>query len=370
MLMPKGRKLEAMKVVQNGTPLYMTTITAKDLPGLTKVDAWTPTNNAGYQRIPIQSRFKNIAKYLMGKEGAKPILPQAVVLNYRQDAGELKFTPANGNFGTLEVPEGAILYEVDGQHRLGGLRYAAEQDAKYADYSLPMVITDGLPRLDEAVLFFVVNTEQKRVPTDLAQRIIEQEMGDENLRIQIVAHGKDWIPKGTKVVDNMVMTAGNPWYGKIGIPGTKLAGVLMKQVSFVTSLKGLLSGTFYGTLDSDDISQLLIRYWQALETVYPEAFADPDEYVIQKTVGVFPLHAIASDIFERVRNASGKITKDGILEVLKQMNKNLEGPYGSGSQFWHGKDGEAGKYAGAKGFRILTDILRQALPAMKMAKVV
>lgn len=367
------KRFPAIKFQQGETRMYITYLRARDvLDGLTQVDAWSPTNKQGYQRMPVQTRFRKIARYVMGKEGhPRPILPQAIVLNVRdEDQKRLKFKDSEGDgLGLLEVSHEVTFWEVDGQHRLGGLRYAVGEDPKFADYPIPVVITEGLSRLNEAVLFHVINTTQKRVPTDLSQRFIETKMGDEAMRLQVIAKGEDWIPKGTKVVDTLVTTPGNPWYGKIGIPGTRLSGILMKQVSFVTSLKPILT-SMYGSLEPEDVAQLLIRYWQALEAIYPEAFREPGEYVIQKTVGVFPLHAIAPQVFDMVRTANTKITKDGILEVLHGLAHNLDKGYEAGSAFWHSKEGEAGKYAGAKGFRILTEILKENMPELKKLKVV
>jgi len=353
--------------------MYLTRLRAGDfLDGLTKVDAWSPANKQGYQRMPVESRFKKIARYVTGKEGhPKPVLPQAVVLNARpEDSKKLRFVGSDDGVGTLEIPPDVLLWEVDGQHRLGGLRYAMSENPQLADYPIPVVITEGLPRLDEAVLFFVINTTQKRVPTDLAQRLIEQQMGDEDLRLQIVAEGKDWIPKATRIVDALVNTPGHPWSGKIGIPGIKVPGILIKQVSFVTSLKPVLNSGLYASVPPDDVAQLLIRFWQALREVYPDAFDSPDEYVIQKTVGVFPLHTIAPTVFDMVRTTNGRITKDAMAEVLKSLEGNLSQDYESGSDFWHGKDGEAGKYAGAKGFRLLAEILKEHMPDLKKLQLV
>lgn len=362
-------ELPALRVQQAGTTLYLTYLTAGDLSaGLTKVDAWSPSNMGGYQRMPVKARFRKIARYAMGKEGGRPILPQAIVLNVRE-VGVLQFEDSATGLGRLRIPSEAVLWEVDGQHRLGGLRYAVEQDPTFKDYAVPVVITEGLSRLEEAVLFFVINTTQKRVPTDLAQRIIEQEMGDEVLKLKLVAEGKDWIPRGTKIVDILLRTPGHPWYGKIGIPGTKLAGVQIKQVSFVTSLKPILTQSIYGSLEAEEIAQLLIRYWQALEEVYQEAFREPEEHVIQKTVGVFPLHMIAPQVFDMVRSEKTRITKDGIVEVIRALDRNLSEKYEGGSVFWHAKEGEAGKYAGAKGFRIIAEILRESLPEAKKISV-
>ena len=361
-------KVPAIKVQQADTVLYLTFLRAKDvINGLSEVDAWSPSNRSGYQRMPTQARFRKIARYVMGKEGSRPILLQAVVLNLREPGSHLKFTTTeDGPFGTLEIKDDQKLWEVDGQHRLGGLRVAVEENPCLGEYPVPVVITEGLSRLEEAVLFFVVNTNQKRVPTDLAQRLIEQQMKDPALKLKILAEGKDWIPRAVRVVDAMLAIPGHPWEGKIGIPGTKTAGALTKQVSFVSSMKPLLS-SLYGSpsVDPEEIAQMLIRYWQAIEAVYPEAFADPEEYGIQKTGGIFPLHAIAPEVFDMVRTRHGKITKDGLEEVISELDKNLAKDYPGGSDFWHREDGEAAKYGSQKGFRMLADIFREHLPKTK-----
>jgi len=365
-------KLPAIRIEQAGTPLYITILKAGELvDGITRVDAWSPSNKSGYQRMPTEARFRKIARYVQGKEGGRSVLPQAVVLNYRNGDSKLKFKAIeDGLLGTLEIAADQVLWEVDGQHRLGGLRRALAEAPELAEYKIPIVVVDGLSRIDEAYLFFVINTTQKRVPTDLAQRLIEQQMGDQDLRFQIVTGGKDWIPKGVKVVDAMLATPDHPWYGKIGIPGIKVAGILTKQVSFVTSLKPILTTPPYTSVEPQDLSQILIRYWQAIKEIYPEAFEDPDEHVIQKTAGIFPLHSIAPEIFDMVRTKHGRITKDGVLEILKELDKNLARNYGGGSTFWHNEDGEAAKYGGQKGFRMLTEILRDHLPTAKRAQFV
>jgi len=364
-------RVPAIKIEQAGTVLYITFLRADDvLNGVTAVDAWSPSNKSGYQRMPVQARFRKIARYVMGKEGSRPILPQAIVLNLRNETPRLKFTSTeDGSLGTLEIKHGQQLWEVDGQHRLGGLRVAVEENPSLGDYPVPVVITQGLSKLEEAVLFFVVNTTQKRVPTDLAHRLIEQQMTDPNLKLQIVASGRDWIPKGVRVVDAMLAKSGHAWEGKIAIPGTNNSGAVTKQVSFVSSLKPVLN-SIYGSVEPEEIAELLIRYWQAIEEVYPEAIADPEEYVIQKTAGIFPLHAIAPEVLEMVRSRSGKITKDGVVEVIAELNKNLGKNYESGSDLWHRETGEAAKYGSQKGFRMLADILREHLPKSKKLQFV
>src|SRR3972149_9869317 len=81
-------ELPALRIDQQGTGLYLTSLRAGDLVnGMTQVDAWTPTNREGYQRMPVKARFRKIAQYALGKEGGRPILPQAVVLNADEEGG-------------------------------------------------------------------------------------------------------------------------------------------------------------------------------------------------------------------------------------------------------------------------------------------
>ena len=71
-----------------------------------------------------------------------------------------------------------------------------------------------------------------------------------------------------------------------------------------------------------------------------------------------------------VRTKHGRITKEGLVEVLKDLKRSLSKEYGEDSTFWHNEEGEAAKYLGQKGFRMLTEILREHLPVAKRAQFV
>ena len=50
-------KFDALRIQQGNTQMYLTYMRARDfLDGLTRVDAWSPTNRDGYQRVPVESR--------------------------------------------------------------------------------------------------------------------------------------------------------------------------------------------------------------------------------------------------------------------------------------------------------------------------
>src|SRR6266545_3405931 len=168
--------------------------------GFTRPDAWTPINRDGYQREPEQRRFKKIADYLLRSDGWVRIMPQAILLNIR---GKCRFhSSINKDYGTLDIPDSLLpLIEVDGQHRIGGLRRAVALNPEIANYPVIVVLTEDLKRLEEAVMFYVINTTQKRVGTDIAQRVIAQELKDTSLRRALVEEGKEWIGKATEIVD-------------------------------------------------------------------------------------------------------------------------------------------------------------------------
>ena len=93
-------------------------------------------------------------------------------------------------------------------------------------------------------------------------------------------------------------------------------------------------------------AMLLDRYWEAIRNVFPEAFENPEEYVIQKTPGVFSLHAIAIFVFDVARQ-NGEISTEMIQEIIAPMKK-IEG----GSYFWKSDNVEgASQYGSQKGFK-------------------
>jgi DGQHR domain-containing protein len=363
-------KVPALRILQDGVAMYLTKFTGATfkIEGFSRPDAWSTTNREGYQRPPKPKRFLEIARYLLGLHGLKGLLPQAVILNCRES---LIFTPhpdsPDGDFGTLTITTGMLpLYEVDGQNRLGGLREAIDQDETgekgMRSYPIPTVILDGVERILEAVEFYVLNEEQQRVPTDIAQRLIAQQMGHPELRDHVEMENKAWIAKGTQVVDDLVKTKDQPWYRNIGIPGEAYKAVI-RQVSFIQSLKPILTDDVYSEEDPDDIAEILVLYWRALKDTWPEAFDDPTEFVIQKTVGLFPLHALLKLLTEHVRRTEGVITEAGFKRVLAELKDELEDD--NMANFWHKDNGEAGKYAGAKGFKRLEGILKDHLPPLK-----
>jgi len=349
---------------QDGVTIYLMIVKAGSLvkDGVTQPDAWSPTNREGYQREPESRRFKKIADYLTRTDGWVRILPQAILLNVRS---KCRFhSDGSKDYGTLEVPDSLLpLIEVDGQHRIGGLRRAVAFNPELSDYPVVVVLTENLNRLQEAVMFYVINTTQKRVGTDIAQRIIAQELGNKTLRNALVEEGKEWIGMATEIVDILQGKPDQPWHGRISIPGERSPGAIIRQTTFVQSLKPILTTGVYQSAKVDQLAELLIRYWKVIEECWPEAFSDPDDHVIQKGTGVITLHMVAPLVFEAVRAEHGRVTAEGLREVLKGLKDNLE------DDFWH-VHGFAGPHTSHKGHLLVADRLKAHLPEEKRTKIV
>jgi DGQHR domain-containing protein len=369
----KDLQLTALRFQQSGRTFYSTFMTGGLLlkPGVAEVDKWTPSNPKGYQRDPSTRRFNKVASFLRGDQGVPGILPQSVLLGLR---GAAKFTKLelSGNlengleslpweFGTLQIPADLLpLIEDDGQHRIGGLRKAAESDARFLTYPLPTVIMESSTQLHEAVLFYVINTTSVKVPVDLAQRLITQQDEDPHLHKLLVETGKDWVARATNIVDILNETPEQPWEQSIVIPNGDVE-VGVKQNTIVRSLRPLLAGDHvYKSQDPSTLAELLIRYWSSMEKLWPEAVIreSRDEYSLMKSLGVLTMHSIAPMVFEAARSGGRKVTLDTLHDVLEPVAKKLT------VEFWDSKSGEAGKIGtNNKAVRYLSDqILKHIQP--------
>jgi len=194
-----------------------------DLLNCYKIDRWSEDHPSGYQRALVPVRVRKAATYLLKEEG---VFPTSILVNVR---GKVEFKPKRNidNFaeiGELTISEESLPFSiVDGQHRLEGLTRAAEQDPSLVDYPLPVTII-SLPEVyNEMRQFYIVNTRQKGVPTDLVQRHLYEmslKMGKPTL---LVLEGEKavLIAEAIPIVDLIRTDPSSPWYNQVQLPGEK-----------------------------------------------------------------------------------------------------------------------------------------------------
>jgi DGQHR domain-containing protein len=361
-----------IRIEQNSRVFYLAAVPAAHLLQVARVDVWhSGEDDPGYQRAPSQPRKNQIAAYLSRGDA---VMPTGGLLNarpegdgLRSEGPVLRFTPDQGENGDivagwLELPnEENPLWIVDMQHRLGGLETAIARGEDLADFPIVVTIADGLTKLEEIEQFEIINTTQKKVRTDLARRLLEIRAQDKDQRKVLEQQGKLWQAKGPAIAD-WLSAKSRVWRGRIIEPNatkkTRPEGVI-RETSFVTSLKPVLNTPLLSRADVDQVAELLSQFWEVLAEMWPDAFAHPEEHVVQKTPGIFSLHLIAPDVFELARQ-KGALDQATMAIVLKPLEE-LE------SEYWHKTEGTAAQFGGMKGFAILAGELREYLPPIDLS---
>jgi DGQHR domain-containing protein len=323
---------------QRKTQMYIAAVPVDSLFRFS-VDTWDPKNvvgHRGYQRKPEEKRIKAIAKYF---ERADAIMPVAGLLNVREK-GRIRFRN-----GRITIPDGTDVWVVDMQHRLQGLVRAKEEGViRPLSFNFPVVITDGLAQVDEAVQFYLINTKAKKMDVALTRRLLI-----EKGKVKDIADVKPWEIAAVRITIDLNNSYGaNPWFSRIRQPNEeRLEQHVATEKSFVSSLRQLLiSGRYKQTRKA---AKLLANYWSAIRANIPEAFAEPKKYLLQRTPGMFAFNFfIGPEFLAKNRNVN---KFEGQLSGLKKL----------GAAFWRrtNKRGARKFGTGMAGYANLAEYLKR-----------
>ena len=364
-------KLKVLRLEQKGVPIYLSVLPAQVLVDeeRARVDRWSPSNPKGYQR-PIQDRRANEAAWYLIK--ADGWFPTSVLVSIREKVNFQKGEKSDGfTEGHLDIPDTSVLWIIDGQHRIEGLRRAIEKGAQdLKDYQVPVAIVLNTDVIDEMRMFYIVNTRAKSVPGDIADRLLQQALAEkgelwlkESESLYAARSQKAFLQaRATNIVD--YLSANCPvWKDFVAVPGAaKPHHLAIKQHTLVSSLlEGTLKNHSIEQLDDKSIGDLLNSYWQALAAAFPEAFSEPESYSIRRTTGLYSLHMLFPDIFERCRES-----RDYKAAYIKEILDHT----GLTSIFWStdANTGDPRTFGtGMKSLRLLADYLRTLLPPLTLA---
>ncbi len=358
--MAKKISITALKLNQLGGEkknIFCTKLKVEDLIDKVKfkIDYWDSQKkrslkDQGYQRIPSENRAKKVADYI--EEESYPIFPSAILINSREPL-DFKGDKKSG-VGTLILNK-YPMWIVDGQHRIAGLRYAIEKLGlvDWKKKELPVIILSNFEKIEEVTQFFVLNTTQKKVVTDLAERLISDIVREKPGEYEkLVAKGSDWKVRAIVVTDALNEKTGSPWEKMIRLPNSpRIAANIVNQTSFVKSLQPIFKdGLLDAIRDADKGYEILKNYWLALKRIFPDAFIVPKDSVIQKTPGIFSLHELAHKIM--IKGGEKHTSEADFTLVLKKVFSDLK-KYDA--DFWRADGEGAALYGSMKGFRILAN---------------
>lgn len=348
-------ELKLVPFLQEGTQMYVGTMRVDDILRVGRVDEWKDEEGTvtGYQRAPETARTGKVAQYL--RSDPHPLMPTSVLLSYR---GRLK-TMGHGNGSvSVSIDDSDSLWIVDGQHRIFGFKRAIEELGieRLRDYALPVVIVENPSVEAEASQFRIINETMKKVRTDLARRLLAISVAARGVdgRRHMRETGRLWEATAVEIIQVLNTDDDSPWKGRIQPPNTrKLPSHVVRELSFSTSLKPLLNKMPYRNWTAERLSRVLKAYWRAWQSLAPEAFEEPQDYVLLKTPGVFSLHQLLYSVMEVLRdqNISEPDDRD-FLNILGDL-----GVYAK-EETWRADNREGAALAGSmKGFSVLADTM-------------
>ena len=315
----------------------------------------------GYQRPLTPISVTKIKDYIL-KEVKNPLLPTSILVNARD---RLKFEAINDPYGYLTIDQ--PLFIIDGQHRFEAWKQLMHDEKLrevLGDYEFPVVILSGFEQIKEIEQFYVINSRQKRIKTDLAQRNFLKLAGNKNTE-SIIPERSKWTLYATKIVDILNEQINDSiWHDRIILPsdGSDLRKrKIISQASFVSSLKPMFIGRdAIFAINDDELPKLIKKwadlvnsYWDTVYKIYPEAIDNLHDYSLMKTVGVFSLHLLLVKIINQ------KGLKDTILDpkvqtdILKESKEKIEEAkkHTFKLDFWRSKVSDIkkdrGEYAGS-----------------------
>ncbi|MDD9856917.1 MAG: DGQHR domain-containing protein [Gammaproteobacteria bacterium] len=340
----------AAKSMQGNLVLYSTSIKVKNLvePGFYSIEKLDPDNKTetGYQRVLNTARARKLADYILkGQENKDAFLPTSILLATDKDIH------LNESENTITISKETEPFSVvDGQHRLEGLRMAAEKNHDILDFQVPVNIATKLDKISQMCHFLIVNTTQKSVDKGVEQRIyarLTEMVVTEHIPslpkwIQTIINRGE-IDKALKIVDYLNTEENSPWNGKIQIADHIKKGTTIKQGSFVTLLKRnflVANNPLLALGDSEIEKKIFLNYWKAI----CDLLDDNSDTVLYKYNGVDLFCKFSIPFFHKLMAADPNAFQvDRMKGELERCFESMEGDYaGVGYPEWWHKGGIAG----------------------------
>lgn len=365
--------IAASQVRQGSLTLFTTSIRVSELvkPGFYSVETLDPdnVNDKGYQRLLNKARAKKLADYILkGQDNQDAFLPTSVFLATDK---KLEF---NSNNNTIAIDSKVIgpFSVVDGQHRLEGLKMAAEKDPRVLEFEVPVNIAANLSKIAQMCHFLIVNTTQKSVDKSVEQRIIARLTEALDLEdmpslprwiLNIVERGE--IERAIRYIDYLNGTPDSPWFNKIQKANEGSDGKYVNQGSFVKSIvRYVLTANNPITIlkDFDREKKIFLNYWKAIASILDNENAA----VLYKYNGVELFCKFSIPFFVKLQDG-GNFSVPRMTEVLQNCFDNVEGEYaGVGHPEWWASGSNA-SYLNSGAINVVSQELAKALHKSSMS---
>ena len=264
----------AALVKQGNLRLYTTSLRVQDLmvPNFYTIERLDPDapNDMGYQRLLNRSRAKKLADYVLdGQDSDDAFLPTSIFLATDKD---ISFDSGTNSI-SFDIAAVGPFSVVDGQHRLEGLKMAAEKNHEVGSFEVPVNIAVNLPSIAQMCHFLIVNTTQRSVDRAVEQRIYARLT--EALSFEEVPKLPKWIRRivesgddeqALRIVDHLNGAPDSPWFGKIEMANEEVKTATISQRSFVKAIKRyvLTANNPISVRAPEQQKKIFFNYWRAI----------------------------------------------------------------------------------------------------------
>jgi DGQHR domain-containing protein len=320
----------ASLVKQGNLSLYATSLKVSDflIPNFYSIERLDPenANEKGYQRLLNKGRAKKLADYIVSGQNTKDaFLPTSVFMATDKN---IVFNSGNNTID-IEIKEVCPFNIVDGQHRIEGLKMAAEKDARVLDFEIPVNIGINLTEIEQMCHFLIVNTTQKSVEEGIAQRIrarLTEAMDVDDTPnlpkwiLSSVQKGED--EKALMYIDYLNGENDSPWKDKIKMANDENNDGTINQKSFVKAIKKyiLVDDNPIIKLEGDKQHKIFLNYWKAISNI----IGDDKPSVLYKYNGVELFSKFCVPFFNKMVNMPDyKVAT--MQNLLQNVFDNVEG---------------------------------------------
>lgn len=254
------------------------------LARLSFADLLDEATGKGYQR-PINDRHSlDFRRYI--QQPSSSTIPLTLNLRPAERPAWRLVAVADARM-RLEVDAGAgaIMAQVDCQHRLGHLR-----DLPVV---LPFMCFIELTEREELEVFNIINGKSKGLRASLLD-YHEAQLVDDLARDRPALY----------VALKLNSDENSPWYRRVKLGGKPTSGP--KRIASLRMMQQAVDG-FLGETEiverhgAEKAAKVVMSFWQAVASVLPTEWADPRRHMLTKGVGLFALTQIAADIVNEER---------------------------------------------------------------------
>jgi DGQHR domain-containing protein len=312
------------------------------IPAVNVIDEDSPApDKHGYQRESSSRRFPQIGKhYLAGGRITNIIVNVRVSEDDRDEF--IKMLKAGDVPAIHEVYTPRVFAVIDGQHRLGGLKWAQDEDANF-DPQIPLTLFFGMTYEDEAIEFDTINTKQKNIPRPLV----------EFTKATITERGSDTYEQKIRgIAMSLASDEDSPWYERINFTGARSTGI--RKTTFEglrRSLTEMYPREFLGRIEQLELDpqELAKTYWsQVVKASKPAWVGMPDEdgepvtYRLTDLVGVATVSRLGKDVLTSAIEHSDDTPIDETISEMAARFVDVDWRKGGENDLMAGRAGWAG----------------------------